>query len=626
MVQMTHEKVETVAAIQALNGSIQSLDLFGRTVEQGQLGAIYQQFKEQQSDGPSQLVLIHGASGTGKSALVEHAVRKSSERDGVYCITGGFDQLMHVQQPHAAFVDALTSLVQLVKERNQMNLFRRLTQQLEEMDVLVKMIPAIADAMKSEEGPKMEAELSNVNVTTLLGSHNSKEMASRFKYAILQFVRAIASGMGQIVLVLEDIYRADESALDLLSSLLCDSVNRSILFVATYRDESNAEVLDTFLKKLPSQGTTMTHIPLQNLDSASAADMIKSLLQIDRWWMYDNALVDFVLKQTKGNPYFILMCLRTLAEECLLRYNPSSIPPWQCDSEELQIEFGETILDILRRKIAALPPMAFQALRFASFLGSKVNLEIVSHLVGETEAVVVSYLNVAADNGLLVHHETRGWSFSHDSIQDAIMNVVPENEREEQYNGDGCDALIFIFAQFYVMQLSFVFGDIENAFRSSKNIRVVSTYPFGGLDASFIAFFDGLVAINYVRKVKKRQNLKYGIQKIRQFQEWAKHSPEQFLCRQSLLEAEMAAVNGDPTAHSKYISSIAQARYAGCILVTALANELTGKYFLQEKNEKDVASTFIQEALRTYEDWGAKAKVEHLSNEWSLISQGYAAK
>jgi hypothetical protein len=196
----------------------------------------------------------------------------------------------------------------------------------------------------------------------------------------------------------------------------------------------------------------------------------------------------------------------------------------------------------------------------------------------------------------------------------------------EQYKGDGCDALIFIFAQFYVMQLSFVFGDIENAFRSSKNIRVVSAYPFGGLDASFIAFFDGLVAINFARKVKKRQNLKYGMQKIRQFQEWAKHSPEQFLCRLSLLEAEMASVNGDPTAHSKYISSIAQARYAGCVLVTALANELTGKYFLQEKNEKDVASTFIQEALRTYEDWGAKAKVEHLSNEWSLISQGYAAK
>jgi hypothetical protein len=195
----------------------------------------------------------------------------------------------------------------------------------------------------------------------------------------------------------------------------------------------------------------------------------------------------------------------------------------------------------------------------------------------------------------------------------------------ERFKEDDCDKLIFIFAQ-YVMQLSFVFGDIESAFTSSKHIRIVSAYPFGGLDASFIAFVDGLVAINYARKVKNRQNLKYGMKKIRQFEEWAKHSPEQFLCRQYLLEAEMASVKGDPIAHSHYISSIAQARYAGCLFVTALANELAGKYFLREKCDKDGANTFMQEALRTYETWGAKAKVEHLSNEWSLISESYAAK
>jgi histidine kinase len=432
MVQISPNTMEHFTAIQALNGSIQSLQLFGRNGEQERLGAIYQRFQEhQQSHGPSQLVLIRGASGTGKSALVEHALRKPSVQDGIYCITGGFDQLMHVQQPHAVFVDALTSLVQLVKERNQVDLFRRLTEQLEEMEILVKMMPAMADAMKPAETPQMEPELRNANLTAMLGSHNSREMARRFKYAILQFFRAVASGMGHIVLVLEDIHRADESALDLLSSLLCDSANRAIMFVATYRDESHIDVLDTFLKKVPSQGAMVTHIPLKNLDSASAADMIKSLLQIDPWWMYENALVDFVLQQTNGNPYFILICLRTLVEEGLLRYNPSSIPPWQCDSEELQIEFGETIADILRRKIASLPPPVLEALRFTSFLGAKVNLEIVSYLVGEAEATVESYLQLAAENGLLVHHESGGWSFSHDSIQDAVMNVVPEGERDE---------------------------------------------------------------------------------------------------------------------------------------------------------------------------------------------------
>jgi hypothetical protein len=193
-------------------------------------------------------------------------------------------------------------------------------------------------------------------------------------------------------------------------------------------------------------------------------------------------------------------------------------------------------------------------------------------------------------------------------------------------NGCDCDELIFIFAQFYVMQLSFVFGDIESAFKSSKHLRIVSSYPFGGLDASFIVFIDGLVAINYARKVNKRQNLEYGLKKIRQLREWAKHSPEQFLCRQYLLEAELATVKGDSIAHSRYISAVAHARYSKCIFVTALAQELTGKYFLCEKNDKHTADTFIKDALYSYEVWGAKAKVDHLSKEWSLLSVGNVTK
>jgi hypothetical protein len=184
------------------------------------------------------------------------------------------------------------------------------------------------------------------------------------------------------------------------------------------------------------------------------------------------------------------------------------------------------------------------------------------------------------------------------------------------------DALLFIFAQFYVMMLSFLFGDVEEAAKSSTHLRMVSAYPFGGIDASFIVFMDGLVAIQIARKTRKRRNLNYGIRKMRQIKEMAKHSPHLFLCRQYLLEAEIASVNGDSIAYSKYISAIAQARYSETIFVTALANELAGRYFLYEKNDSEIAINFFQEAIRVYDTWGAKAKVDHLTTELSKISEG----
>lgn len=101
---------------------------------------------------------------------------------------------------------------------------------------------------------------------------------------------------------------------------------------------------------------------------------------------------------------------------------------------------------------------------------------------------------------------------------------------------------------------------------------------------------------------------------------WAKHVPQTFLCRQFLLEAEIAAVRGDSTtAYSKYVAAIATSKDSGFIFPTALGNELAGKYYLRERKDEETARPFIQEALHHYERWGAKAKVDHLAHELNHI-------
>jgi histidine kinase len=431
-------------AIDVLNDRIlsRSVQLYGREDEQETLTAVYNRFQQRilepnnSSTAPSELILIHGASGTGKSALVEHSLAKMSKCDGFYYVTSAFDQLMHLQQPHSAFVDVLTAYIGLIQERNEIPSFRRVMEQLndtiEEIDILVKMIPSLTHLMLNPAASaRIELEKNEKETTAWIGSHNSKEATSRFKYAFRQFLRAISTYMGPTILVLEDVHRSDQSALDLLSSLLCDSTNHGTLFVATYRDDCNAEGLDSFLKKVPSHETTVTHIQLQNLNPTYATTMIKDLLQIDTCGIHENVMIDFVLKQTKGNPYFILVYLRTLVEDGLLRYDRLSIPPWKCDTEEIRAEFGETIADVMRRKISLLPLQVLQTLRFASFLGSKISVEILSHLVGASHIIVVSYLQIAAENGLLVLHSSGVWSFSHDSIQEATMRFVPDEEQDE---------------------------------------------------------------------------------------------------------------------------------------------------------------------------------------------------
>jgi hypothetical protein len=178
---------------------------------------------------------------------------------------------------------------------------------------------------------------------------------------------------------------------------------------------------------------------------------------------------------------------------------------------------------------------------------------------------------------------------------------------------NGVDGLLRIFTFYHIMMLSFLFGDIDTAASSAKHLRLVSAFPLGGIDAALISFYDGLVAIRYARKARKRFNVRYGIKKMRQIRDCAKHAPTLFLCRQYLLEAEISAIMGDEFAYSKYVIAIAQAKDAGNIAIMALANELAGNHFSSDKNDQETANNFFQEAIYYYGQWGAIAKVNHLN-------------
>lgn len=82
-----------------------------------------------------------------------------------------------------------------------------------------------------------------------------------------------------------------------------------------------------------------------------------------------------------------------------------------------------------------------------------------------------------------------------------------------------------------------------------------------------------------------------------------------------LLEAELAALGGK---HAKaltfYRSSILHLKEGGFLLVSAIANELLGKYLLAT-NDKESAGPCLQKAYDLYKDWGGTTKVQHFEKE-----------
>ena len=178
--------------------------------------------------------------------------------------------------------------------------------------------------------------------------------------------------------------------------------------------------------------------------------------------------------------------------------------------------------------------------------------------------------------------------------------------------------------------LAYLFEDYETALIkavATQNVALVSTGSF------FVAeqnFYHSLTLCALYRKAfpeiqkqywqdleKNQKNLKV----------WSENCPENFLCRFSLVEAEMARLSGDTLkAIELYDQAIRSAERNRFTQIEAIANELAAKFF-EERDYLVIARAYMTEARYAYLRWGSSAKVKDLDHRYPrLILRGSTAQ
>ena len=162
------------------------------------------------------------------------------------------------------------------------------------------------------------------------------------------------------------------------------------------------------------------------------------------------------------------------------------------------------------------------------------------------------------------------------------------------------------------MRLAFIFNDYQLASRCAliKELRSMPTSL--GLHGN--VFFGALVYVQAFREGRaSRRELKLVKEILASFREWSLLAPENFSRRKTLIEAELAAVEGRvDQAYEKYVCAIALSHNTPCD--HALANERTARH-LMALNEAERALPFFQASIDSYAVWGAKRKSERLVEE-----------
>jgi len=413
--------------------------LYGREAEVETL----LQALERVSLGQSEMMLVSGYSGIGKTCVIQE-IHKPIVRQRGYFISGKFDQFKR-DIPYAALTQALQELIRQI-----------LTQNYDEIAVWKeKLLVALGEngQIIIDVIPEVELILGKQPEVSQLGS---TETQNRFNRIFQQFIYVFAQPSHPLVLFLDDLQWADLASLNVIEQLMTDSDSHYLLMIGAYRDNEVSPVHPTIqtLEKIEKAGSPVNNVVLQPLDIIHVSQLVGDTLSevaINGNRIFE--LSELLYNKTQGNPFFLTQLFKTLASENLLIFN-FELNQWQWSLEKIQ-SLGITdfnVVELVARNIRKLPENTQQILKLAACIGNKFNLDALAMVNEKSSTDTTEYLWSALQAGLILplsndykiallfHSDDKsellfdksrvGYKFLHDRVQQAAYSLIPKSDKK----------------------------------------------------------------------------------------------------------------------------------------------------------------------------------------------------
>lgn len=408
--------------------------LYGRS---GDLERLAQAFARC-ADGPSELVLVTGAPGIGKTALIRQLHPLVVARDGLF-IEGKFDQLQR-GTPFLGLAQALQDLVRQIVGRGlaEMELWKE------------RMLAAVGSngRIMVELAPDMELIIGPQPEIPRLGQ---MESLNRFNLVLGAFLKALRDRERPLVIFLDDLQWADTPSLQLLELLMHRRGEGHILFLGAYRDNEVGpnHPLRRVLDVLEASGAPPGSVALGPLSDDSITCLVAETLAGPGVALQEDGgpptrLARLLLDKTGGNPFFLRQYLIHLHAQGVI-HRPQGARAWTCDPDRVEaLGVSDNVALFMAERMRQLPDGAQRLLQLAGCLGNVFDLETLA-LVWQTEESTIQSALIPAirtgmvlphagafsirDATLTLHQEHRRFRFLHDRVQQAAYALAPEEER-----------------------------------------------------------------------------------------------------------------------------------------------------------------------------------------------------
>ncbi|MEG4516465.1 MULTISPECIES: ATP-binding sensor histidine kinase [unclassified Microcoleus] len=402
--------------------------LYGRERELETLLAAFNRV----SNGTTEIMLVSGYSGIGKSALVQEVYKPITKARG-YFIAGKFDQFQR-NIPYSAIVKAFGSLVKQLLTESEIQLNSWKEQLLAALgdngQIIIDVIPDI-ELIVGKQPPVQE-----------LGA---AEAQNRFNLVFQKFIRIFGSLEHPLVIFLDDLQWADSATLKLLQVMMADEETKYLFLMGAYRDNevSPTHPLIMTLEGLQKQEATINQITLTPLDIGHIANLIADTVRRDRGAVMP--LAELVVAKTQGNPFFVNQFLRTLYEENLLSFNLLQ-RSWDWNISQIEaVGITDNVVELMVGKLRKMPQSTQEILQLAACVGNSFDLNTLSVVHEKSPAETFQKLLPAIQDGLILATSELGvteeeivqshlvittYKFLHDRVQQAAYALIEESSKK----------------------------------------------------------------------------------------------------------------------------------------------------------------------------------------------------
>jgi DNA-binding CsgD family transcriptional regulator len=347
--------------------------------------------------GARQVVFVSGEAGVGKSRLVaEVATVLHARRAAVllgWCVSG-------LGAPYQPFVQPMSNLMTAITRG------------------------ALAEGTAAAHATIIE------RLAVVTGASQIDETANRHQQftrqlfdACLEAVTAATQAL-PLVVILEDLHWAGETALQLLSYLIQQTADIPLLILATLRTsvaDRKGSLIDQLSPMYRMDG--VTRVELDGLGADDIADYLHALTGVTASGA--KIAAPALREQTAGNPFLLQEVLRELDG----RGGLSAL-------REITVSVPESVLDTVSHRLNGLPPGHRRTVELAAVIADDVPVDVLTAVLQSTSPhdwspeQVFAGLESATAEGLMESGREGGtFRFRHALARQAVLDLMSEYQR-----------------------------------------------------------------------------------------------------------------------------------------------------------------------------------------------------